>query len=161
MFLLERGDLFHDDTVADFGGNDGYAANEFYKATGVRPLVVDCEPKRLGHAWKRYGLSTLERFIESMPEIQDGSVDWSFCSHTLEHSRDPLKAVREIRRVTRRGAMFVVPVEEEKHGKENHAHSVFFDTHDEWREFFRSNGWKIVKDDDGVPQEYRGYMEPV
>src|ERR1700675_3080729 len=44
--------LFHDDSVADFGGNDGYAAYCFYLQHKIKPMVIDCEPKRLEYADK-------------------------------------------------------------------------------------------------------------
>ena len=70
--------LFHDDTVADFGGNDGHASYQFYLAHKIKPLVIDCEPHRLEYAAKIYGLSTYETFIERMPELKDASIDWGF-----------------------------------------------------------------------------------
>lgn len=141
---MATGQLYHDDTLADFGGNDGYAANEFYKAHAIKPLVVDCEPKRLDHAMKVYGLSTYETFIEDMKELADDSIDWGFCSHTLEHTRDTGKALREIARVVRRGCMFVLPIEDEEHVKVNPAHAVHADSLKDWKRIVTANGWKIL-----------------
>src|SRR4029077_11495516 len=78
--------LCHDDTVADFGGNDGRSAFCFYMRHKIKPLVVDCEPLRLQHAANYYGMETYQTFIEDMPQLKDKSIDWGFCSHTLEHT---------------------------------------------------------------------------
>lgn len=135
--------LCHDDTVADFGGNDGFVANEFYKAHKVRPIVVDCLTNRLEHAEQAYGLSTCETFIESMP-FRDKQVDWGFCSHTLEHCRDLGKALHEMCRVIRRGCFFVVPLEKKGHAHRNHAHAVCFRQVRQWTSLMRQAGWKII-----------------
>lgn len=147
-------DLFHDDTVADFGGNDGYAAYNFYLRHKVKPIVVDCEPKRLDHASKVYLLPTLQRFIEEMPELADKSVDWGFCSHTLEHCRDAAKAFREISRVVSRMCYFVVPLEEPGHAKENHAHAICFQRPIQWRRMAEANGWRVLKGKRMLEPEY-------
>lgn len=107
-------------------------------------MVIDCEPHRLDHAWKSYGLTTYETFIESMKELADDSIDWGFCSHTLEHTRDPQKALREMARVIKRGCLFVLPIENEDHAKHNHAHSIQADTLKQWRSLISSNGWRVV-----------------
>lgn len=136
--------MFHDDSFADFGGNDGYAAHEFFRNHAIKPLVVDCEPKRLDHAGKVYGLPTYEAFIESMKELADKSIDWGFCSHTLEHTRQPEKAVREIARIIRRGCLFILPIEDREHADMNEAHSIHADSLREWEALVSGNGWKVM-----------------
>lgn len=151
--LTATGQLFHDDKVADFGGNDGYAANEFYKAHAIKPLVVDCEPKRIDHAMKVYGLSTYEAFIEDMRDLESKSIDWGFCSHTLEHTRDTRKALREIARVVRRGCLFILPIEDDEHVKVNPAHACNANSLREWRDVVKANGWKVVNSARPIRQE--------
>jgi ubiquinone/menaquinone biosynthesis C-methylase UbiE len=143
--LKATGQMFHDDTVADFGGNDGYAANEFFKAHAIKPLVVDCEPQRIEHARVVYGLSTYEAFIEDMKDLADKSIDWGFCSHTLEHTRDTAKALREIARVVKRGCLFILPIEDEEHAARNMAHACHADSLKEWKALVLANGWKVTK----------------
>src|SRR5688572_2482920 len=72
-WLEKEGKLFHDDSVADFGGNDGWASFCFYSRHKIKPLVVDCEPKRIEHAAKQYRLSTYQAFIEDMKDLADKS----------------------------------------------------------------------------------------
>src|SRR6267142_236072 len=95
----QRGVLCHDDKVADFGGNDGRSSFCFYQKHKIKPLVVDCEPQRLQHAANYYHMETYQTFVEDMHDLKDDSIDWGFCSHTLEHTRDNEKAMRESARV--------------------------------------------------------------
>ena len=159
--LEHSGSLCHDDRVADFGGNDGYVANQFYLAHKIKPLVVDCEPRRLDYAGKRYGLQTYEAFVEDMKDLADKSIDWGFCSHTLEHTRDVAKALREIARVVKRGAYFVVPIEGKKHASENHGHAISFVRMKDWEDVLEENGWKIIKSFMPGEHEAQFFAEPV
>lgn len=161
--LKATGQMFHDDTVADFGGNDGYAANEFFKAHAIKPLVVDCEPLRLEHAAKVYGLGTYETFLEDMKELKRKSIDWGFCSHTLEHSRNPAKALREMARVIKRGCLFVLPIEDEEHAERNLAHASHADSMKEWVTLVKANRWKIARNGarKPIPQECFIMARPV
>ena len=152
--------LCHDDTVADFGGNDGYAANCFYLAHKIKPLVVDCEPTRLKYASAVYRLPVLEAFIENMNELANNSIDWGFSSHTLEHMREPERALREMARVVKRACYFVVPLEEKSHGKDNIAHAIFFTKTDEWKNLLIGNGWKVIKADNIGAHEAHLFCEP-
>lgn len=158
--LMQSGMLFHDDRVADFGGNDGWAAHNFYLAHKIKPLVVDCEPKRLAHAVDAYGLPVLRAFIESMNELEDKSIDWGFTSHTLEHTRDTEKAVREIARVVKRGCCFYLPLEDKAHAKANHAHAICFKKPQGWSAMLRKNGWSIIACEKTHEHEVCIYAEP-
>jgi SAM-dependent methyltransferase len=133
--------LYHDDTVADFGGNDGFAAHQFFLRHGIKPLVIDCEPRRLAFAAREYGLKTLRCFIEDIP-LPGKSIDWGFCSHTLEHTRDVGRAIAELARVVKRACAFVVPLEKPDVARRNPAHSVGCATLKEWKELLKPH-WVI------------------
>lgn len=137
--------MCHDDRVADFGGNDGWAAHQFYLVHKVKPLIVDCEPKRLRHAWDAYGLETFETFLEDMTGLPDKSIDWGFTSHTLEHCRDVEKALQEMARVVGRLCYFILPLERRHHAHGNHGHCVSFTQASGWLRLLRRNGWKILR----------------
>lgn len=136
--------LYHDDVVADFGGNDGTAANAFFMAHAIKPLVIDCEPKRLRYAEETYKLQTIQTFLEDMSAIPDGYVDWGFCSHTLEHVRDQRACVREMRRVIKRGCGFIFPLENHTHAEENEAHTFHCTTLKGWRSLLEECGWRVI-----------------
>lgn len=152
--------LCHDDRVADFGGNDGYAAYNFYLVHKIKPLVVDCEPKRIANARDVFRLPVYQTFIEDMPELADKSIDWAFSSHTLEHTRDTGKAMREIARVTKRGACFVLPLEDKRHASKNHAHAICFTKAKGWVSMLEENGWNVKKFSDSHEHETIIYAEP-
>lgn len=141
---MAKGWLFHDDVVADFGGNDGWAAHNFYMTHKIKPLVIDCEPKRIERADKAFKLPTYQSFVEDMKELADDSIDWGFCSHTLEHTRDPVKAIREIARVVKRAVYFVVPLESKIHARRNHAHSISLPHIEDWQTLLEENGWHVL-----------------
>ena len=131
-----HGWLYHDDRIADFGGNDGYASHQFFIRHAVKPMVIDCEPRRLAFARREYNLSTLECFIEDIP-LEDNYIDWGFCSHTLEHTRDVSKALSEMARVIKRGCAFVFPLESMKGALANEAHSVSSTSLGAWKKLMR------------------------
>lgn len=146
--------------MADFGGNDGWASFCFYSRHKVKPLVVDCEPKRLEHADKAYKLPTYQTFIEHMPELADKSIDWGFCSHTMEHCRDTAAAMREIARVIRRGCYFVLPLENKRHAVKNHAHAMCISHPSGWKRLLEANGWRVVFSEKVTQHEFQVYAEP-
>ena len=155
-----EGDLFHDDKVADFGGNDGWAAYCFYLHHKIKPLVVDCEPKRLEYAAKHYKLPTLQAFIENMSELPDKSIDWGFTSHTMEHMREPEKALREIARVVKQQCCFVVPLEDLHHARKNHAHAICFTKVGDWAKLLEANGWRVIVKNKAHKYEAHFIAEP-
>lgn len=159
-FLEKNGSLCHDDKVADFGGNDGRSAFCFYQRHKIKPLVVDCEPQRLKHAAAYYGMETYQTFIEDMSQLKDKSIDWGFCSHTLEHTRDTEKAVREIARVVKRGCYFVLPLENLAHARGNHAHAICFTQVKDWKRLLQKNGWVIKAGERVATHEAQFYAEP-
>lgn len=152
--------LCHDDKVADFGGNDGWAAFNFYSHHKVKPLVIDCEPKRLEYAWSKYRLSTYQAFLENMKDLPNKTIDWGYCSHTLEHTRDTAKAMREIARVVKRGCYFVVPLEDLAHARRNHAHAICFTRVRDWKKLLTANGWTVMASARVGEFEAQLYAEP-
>lgn len=139
--LFRSGELYHNDAVADFGGNDGFSSYQFYRRNGIRPTVIDCEPTRLAFARREYSLPTLQCFIEDIP-LPDNSIDWGFCSHTLEHTRDISRALKEMARVINRGCAFVVPLETKETASGNIAHAVCCTSIKQWKDLLNPH-WRI------------------
>ncbi len=147
--------------MADFGGNDGWAAYCFYSRHKIKPLVVDCEPKRLHYAASHYKLPIYESFIENMSGLASKSIDWGFTSHTMEHMREPEKALREISRVIKRGCCFILPLEDLHHARKNHAHAICFTRVRDWVKMLEANGWKVIIKQKAHQHEAHIYAEPV
>lgn len=158
--LIKNGKFFHDDTFADFGGNDGWASYCFYLRHKVKPLVVDCEPRRLQHAAEVYKLPTCRAFIEDMKGLKDKSIDWGFTSHTMEHMRAPEKALQEIARVVKRGCCFILPLENLHHARKNHAHAICFTKVRDWKKLLEANGWNVIIASKEGEYEAHVYAEP-
>lgn len=112
--------IFEDDTFCDFGGGDGQAAAAWRKATRCRSIVLDCTQDRLQEAEVR-GLETRLGVMEKLP-FDDCSVQWGFCSHTLEHVESLDTALAELRRVITCAVMFVVPLETDAQAAKTAAH---------------------------------------
>jgi ubiquinone/menaquinone biosynthesis C-methylase UbiE len=94
--------------VCDIACGAGYGA-EFLMASKevVAYLGMDVSDDALSEASKRYrgpGIHFAKASATDMP-IEDASVDTVISMETLEHLQDPAAAVREFRRVLRRGEM--------------------------------------------------------
>jgi len=131
LISLAQSESITDGSIVDFGGNDGYAA-AVAKQMGLDAINIEPEPKRCWFSRTVHGVETIMADITDVP-LEDGSVDWGFCSHVMEHVEDFDKVLGEIRRVCRLGCLFVVPVESQEEFDGNPAH-VRRHTHEEWAE---------------------------
>lgn len=109
-----------DDTAIDFGGNDGLCAQVWEMLTHAPMTVCDITENRLAEA-RRHGLTTLKADLHDLP-LADQSIDWGFCSHTLEHVDSLSGVLKEIRRVIKRAVMFVIPLEDDNMVRKSPAH---------------------------------------
>jgi ubiquinone/menaquinone biosynthesis C-methylase UbiE len=106
----------------------------------VAPVVVDCLVNRLQYAEDTYGLDTIHCFLEDIP-VDDDTFDFGFCSHTIEHLYDLQKALKEMRRVTKRMVYFVCPMEKDFCFEENIAHHTHATTPQEWERHIIDSGF--------------------
>lgn len=115
--------------VLDIGGNDGFGA---WQATrlGQDVDVLDLSATRCAYARHKFGLKAICANAEDMP-IEDDAYDWGFCCHTIEHIKDLDSAQAEIRRVCKRGCMYVVPIQTRKQFLNDSAHNQWMDK-EEW-----------------------------
>ncbi|MBU0679600.1 MAG: class I SAM-dependent methyltransferase [Verrucomicrobia bacterium] len=95
------------ETILDVGCGRGYLADLLRskgKVTGVDIMIgqdlIDKYPD----------VEFKEGSLKNLP-FEDSSFDTVVCSHTLEHVRDIHTAVEELRRVTRKRLIIVVPLE--------------------------------------------------
>lgn len=102
-------------TVLDVGGGKRFGK----WMTEYEPLFANCDYKTMD-----YDSATgadIVGDIHAIP-LADDSVDAVICSSVLEHVRDPLKAMQEIRRILRPGGLifFYVPSIYPYHARKNH-----------------------------------------
>lgn len=100
------------DSVCDVGCGTGYLSRRIRDAaptTIARVAAVDFLLDRSGD-WSR--IETHEARIENLP-FADAEFDTVVCTHVLEHILDIRAAVAELRRISRRRLVIVVPRERE------------------------------------------------
>lgn len=136
-------DVFEDDTFADFGGNDGRSAQRFRDLSQCHVKVLDMSPSRLAVA-RENGLETLECELSKVP-LPDESIDWGFCSHTLEHVLDLDKTLREMHRLIKRGIFFVIPLEDAELVKKSVAHVRYSPDPEWWAKQLEAAGFVVDK----------------
>lgn len=136
-------------TLADVGCRCGYALMAFGdELPDTQTYGVDI----LADAVERAKAFANEAFVANMCErlpFGDRSVDWVFCSHTLEHLHDIPRGVAELVRIARYGIHVVVPLESDakfayyksKSSPDGDAGMHYFHTMDPlvWLEYFKSH----------------------
>jgi SAM-dependent methyltransferase len=99
------------ETVLDVGCGRAFLANTLFTRRNVSVTAYDLVIEE--DLAERYPhITFVEGLIEKLP-FPDAAFDTVTCSHTLEHIIDFSAAVRELRRVTRRRLIIVVPKERE------------------------------------------------
>lgn len=110
------------DTIADIGcGNGTYLAELARRGFGGRVIGADLSPGMLAAARGRadQAVALLGADASALP-LRDGAADLTLAMHMLYHVPDPAAAVRELRRVTRRGGRVVVGLNGADHLNELH-----------------------------------------
>lgn len=138
--------LYDDDNIADFGSRIGNAAKVMEEMTSIPVTCVDISKEFVEECIKN-GHEGICARLEKLP-LADASIDWGFCSHTIEHVKDINAAVAELTRVVKRGLFLVFPLEAQDVSNENPSHMHYSSDPDYFIEPFVSAGWK------------RGWFEP-
>lgn len=98
--------------IIDVGCGEGFTIDRLQK-NGVKAnfIGVDFLDKAIKIGRKMYPKLNLKKSnIYKLP-FKNGSFDLTICTEVLEHLEDPNKAVRELKRVTRKFILFSVPNE--------------------------------------------------
>lgn len=107
------------ETVADAGcGNGAYLAELARRSFTGRVIGADLSAGMLAAARGRAPSAALLAADVSALPLADGVADLTLAMHMLYHVPDPLLAVRELRRVTRRGGRVVVGLNGADHMQE-------------------------------------------
>jgi len=97
--------------VIDIGCGRGYLANEIARHTKGDVSGLDFIIEKVIEE-KYENIQFMEGAIEELP-FDDDSYDTVVCTHTLEHILDIGKAISELRRITKKRLIIVVPSERE------------------------------------------------
>lgn len=99
-------------SLLDAGCGDGYLLENLQSLSGyctgidISIIALNRARSRLG-----YGTQFVESFIEELP-FENNSFEVVVSAHTLEHVRDLKKSVSELKRVTSKKLIILVPVQE-------------------------------------------------
>jgi SAM-dependent methyltransferase len=117
--VLDLAALRGDETVADIGcGNGVYLAELSRRGHAGRMLGVDLSAGMLRSARSRVADVALAAGNAAALPLADGACDVALAMHMLYHLPDPAAAVRELRRVTRRGGRVLVSLNGSDHLRE-------------------------------------------
>lgn len=115
--LANRLDLDQCETLADIGCGRGMMAFKFapYLAENAKVYGLDMEPKYIKGATKaarkqsKFSSAAFEFVAGSAYELpyEDASMDVTICQTLLIHLEDPLRAIQEMKRITRPGGWIV------------------------------------------------------
>lgn len=100
--------------ILDFGCGTGVLQEEFEKRFGGTGFGIDTSPEAIGYCRKR-GLRRVRKFAGSRIPFKDNSFDLVTAIDVLEHIKDDLKALLEIKRVLKKNglAILLVPAHRE------------------------------------------------
>lgn len=90
-------------TFIDVGDSNGI----FLRALGKRGIGLNYTEGCTANLMAR-GVTAVRGDAVSLP-LADGACDYTFCFETLEHLTDPIGAIRELVRVSRKGVFISVP----------------------------------------------------
>lgn len=143
--LLKQMNLhYEDDVFCDFGGNDGTVAEAWRQGTGNTVISVDLDPLKQGWGSRSYPeVNFVNAVLEDIP-LEDKSVDWGFCSHTLEHVADLRKSMDSMARILRRGLFVVVPLENELSFRQSKPHMRASQDPLDWLRHLRHPSMKLL-----------------
>jgi ubiquinone/menaquinone biosynthesis C-methylase UbiE len=117
--------------ILDIGCAYGVGILAMNKLGYTNIVGVDLISEKLDHAIKN-NLNVRQMDMHSL-QFVDNEFDYSFMSHVIEHSIDPVKVVCEMVRVTKKMGFIIAPIEEP--GSEScdiTPHTSPFRTEDDW-----------------------------
>ena len=121
VILLEWFKVGFDETIVDFGGNDGLVPSNMIANGWTNIWSIEACPRRSHKSHQAFGIRTICADLQRIP-IEGQPFDWGYCSHTVEHIEDLEMAWEEMKRLCKKGIIVVAPVETEAEFKDNPAH---------------------------------------
>lgn len=116
--------------VLDIGCAYGIGIIEMNKLGYINVAGVDLVKEKLQHA-ESLGLNVSQMDMHNL-NLLDDEFDYSFMSHVIEHSIDPVKVVCEMIRVTKYTGFIIAPIEEPNGVGKNSPHTSPFRSENDW-----------------------------
>ncbi len=85
----------------DIGGAEGYTANLVKKIFNVESYSCDLSSEANFRAQELFGLDSAGIDLSNLP-FEDGAFDIVLCSEVLEHVTNPIQAICELKRITKK-----------------------------------------------------------
>ncbi|MDD5148500.1 MAG: class I SAM-dependent methyltransferase [Candidatus ainarchaeum sp.] len=109
LILNEIASLSEKDFFADIGCAQGhYLEKAFEKTNNV--FGLDFDFNNLGQVLPPLGFGLVHASAEAIP-FREGSFDFVLCSEVLEHVPDWKKALKELKRISRKKIVITIPLE--------------------------------------------------
>ncbi len=126
--FIKKGD------VLDVGCRDGWSTEQL-KKKGFGSVGIDLSPLMVKHA-KKMGRNVYEMDMETIA-FKDNEFDGIFCVHSLEHSRDAGKVLKEFYRITKNNG--IICLEVPKQTVENYKHISCWESLEEFERYILDN----------------------
>jgi len=131
--------------ILDIGCAYGTGILEMQKLGYTNLIGIDLIKEKVDYG-KNLGLNLFEMDMHNLT-FEDNFFDYSFMSHSIEHSLDPIKSITEMIRVTKKEALIIAPIEESYSTDINSPHTSPFYSEQEWIDLVKkidNNSVKIV-----------------
>lgn len=127
-YLLKTIDSYSQSGL-DVGCGEGNLIDYLVRQKVVGPLLaIDLKPQKLRMAKQLYPAGTYLNADATQLSFRDNTFDFIIASEIFEHLPDPIKAIREIQRVAKNDAYFIISV----------PHEPFF----RWGNLIRGKYWE-------------------
>jgi len=111
-------------SILDVGCGEGRGLEALKEMGFQNTAGVDITMEKIQAGMKR-GLEIIDDDFNEMAKFSDDSIDYIFCSHTLEHALDLKQALSSLLRVVKKKIYIIVPIDEtEESVKANPAHTA-------------------------------------
>lgn len=116
--------------ILDIGCGHGSGMLEMNKLGYNNITGVDLIHEKLEYA-KNLGLNVKQMDMHQL-QLSENEFDYSFMSHVIEHSVDPVRVICEMIRVTKNIGFIIAPIEEPNGNSENSPHTYPFRSQEDW-----------------------------
>lgn len=121
--------------IIDVGCGDGRGLLALKDQGFTDVIGIDLSTSRIKDA-KLRGLNAHECDFHNMSIFETEQFDYLFCSHTIEHSLNPLVALRECQRISKNG-LIICPIDNKPQPPRGESpHTSNFDSVELWKELF-------------------------